>query len=156
MKQTMSLVMICQDDKILLGMKKRGFGAGRWNGFGGKVNDSETIEESAKRETKEEIGVELLDLEKIAILEFSWQSKVDICEVHLFKSTKFSGEPVESEEMRPEWFDQNKIPFSKMWSDDIYWFTTFLKGQKFTAKFLFDKPLSDKVVEYDIKKVNKL
>ena len=41
---------------ICLAMKKRGFGVNRWNGVGGKVDDqNETIEEAAKRETKEEI-----------------------------------------------------------------------------------------------------
>lgn len=34
---------------VLLGMKKRGFGAGKWNGFGGKVQPGETIEEAARR-----------------------------------------------------------------------------------------------------------
>ena len=35
--------------RILLGLKKRGFGEGWWNGFGGKINHNETIEEAAKR-----------------------------------------------------------------------------------------------------------
>jgi 8-oxo-dGTP diphosphatase/2-hydroxy-dATP diphosphatase len=30
-------------------MKKRGFGVGRWNGFGGKVEKQETILDEAKR-----------------------------------------------------------------------------------------------------------
>lgn len=34
---------------VLLGMKKRGFGAGKWNGFGGKVQPGETIEEAARQ-----------------------------------------------------------------------------------------------------------
>jgi len=34
---------------ILLGYKKRGFGAGKWNGFGGKVEIGETVEDAAKR-----------------------------------------------------------------------------------------------------------
>ena len=38
-------------------MKKRGFGAGRWNGFGGKVAPAETIEDAARRELLEEAGV---------------------------------------------------------------------------------------------------
>lgn len=44
-------------DQILLGMKKRGFGMGKWNGFGGKVEPGETIEEGALREMAEESGV---------------------------------------------------------------------------------------------------
>ena len=58
MKMILTLCVIHKDHKILLGMKKRGFGAGRWNGFGGKLKERETIEEALRRETKEEAGVE--------------------------------------------------------------------------------------------------
>ncbi|XP_078221898.1 uncharacterized protein LOC118150622 [Callithrix jacchus] len=44
-----TLVLVLQPQQVLLGMKKRGFGAGRWNGFGGKVQEGETTEEGAKR-----------------------------------------------------------------------------------------------------------
>jgi 8-oxo-dGTP pyrophosphatase MutT (NUDIX family) len=63
-KRILTLCIIHKNSKILLGMKKRGFGAGFWNGFGGKVKEGESIEEAAKRETKEEIGVVPLDLKK--------------------------------------------------------------------------------------------
>ncbi|XP_044836569.1 7,8-dihydro-8-oxoguanine triphosphatase isoform X3 [Mauremys mutica] len=42
-----TLVLVVQPQQVLLGMKKRGFGAGRWNGFGGKVQVDETIEQAA-------------------------------------------------------------------------------------------------------------
>ena len=45
----LTLLFVMQPNQVLLGMKKRGFGAGRWNGFGGKVQDGETIEDAAKR-----------------------------------------------------------------------------------------------------------
>ena len=45
----LTLVLVCNADKVLLGMKKRGFGEGRWNGFGGKVETGETIPEAAVR-----------------------------------------------------------------------------------------------------------
>jgi 8-oxo-dGTP diphosphatase/2-hydroxy-dATP diphosphatase len=38
-------------------MKKRGFGKGKWNGFGGKVEEGECIEDSAIRELEEECGL---------------------------------------------------------------------------------------------------
>lgn len=34
-----------------MGMKKRGFGTGLWNGFGGKVDITETIRSASIRET---------------------------------------------------------------------------------------------------------
>ena len=42
-KKVMTLVYIRNEDKVLLGMKKRGFGKGKWNGFGGKVEHGENI-----------------------------------------------------------------------------------------------------------------
>ena len=40
---------------MLLGMKKRGFGTGKWNGFGGKVEVGETVADAAQRELEEEV-----------------------------------------------------------------------------------------------------
>lgn len=48
-RKILSLVFVRESTKILLGYKKRGFGQGRWNGFGGKVEQGETVEEGAIR-----------------------------------------------------------------------------------------------------------
>ncbi|HLC49373.1 MAG TPA: 8-oxo-dGTP diphosphatase [Candidatus Andersenbacteria bacterium] len=138
MKKILTLCLIRKDDQILLGMKKRGFGAGRWNGFGGKVASKETIEDAMRRETMEEAGIEIVDATKIGILEFTFESNPDTLEVHIFNATSFTGEPQETEEMKPKWFHINEIPFDTMWADDIHWFPLFLEGKKFTGKFLFD------------------
>ena len=44
-----TLALIRNNSDVLLGMKKRGFGVGRWNGFGGKVHPGESVEDGAKR-----------------------------------------------------------------------------------------------------------
>lgn len=48
-RKLMTLTMILKDDEILLGMKNRGMGKGKWNGFGGKVEPNETIDDAAIR-----------------------------------------------------------------------------------------------------------
>ncbi len=154
MKKILTLCLIHQPPRILLGMKKRGFGAGRWNGFGGKISGSETIEEAACREVKEEAGIEVGDLHKVGILDFEFQGNPQILQVHLFHASDFTGEPTESEEMKPVWFPVDQIPFPTMWSSDHHWMPLFLAGKKFTGRFLFDG--ADQVVEYQLKEAEVL
>jgi len=141
-KKLMTLCIAHKHPRVLLGMKKRGFGAGRWNGFGGKVKEGETIEEAAVREIKEECGFETSrsGLSKRGIIEFAFENDPVELEVHIFKIEDYDGEPVETEEMKPQWFYIDEIPFKQMWSDDLYWLPLFLKGRKFKARFKFDRP----------------
>lgn len=151
----LTLVFLLQDGRILLGMKKRGFGAGRWNGFGGKVKEGETIEAAAKRETQEECGVEITEMEKVGIHEFEFAAEPgDTLEVHVFRVNSWTGEPRETEEMRPQWFTIDAIPYDEMWPDDIHWLPVFLAGKKFRTKFLFGE--GDRVLENEVLVVENL
>ena len=137
-RKALTLCLIRKDGQVLLGMKKRGFGEGRWNGFGGKLQDGETIEEAAIRETQEECGLIAKSLMKIGRLDFEFQDKPGhILEVHVYSSGEFEGEMAESEEMLPQWFNEAEIPLEKMWPDDAHWFPLFLAGKKFSGYFLF-------------------
>lgn len=127
----MTLAMVYDESRILLGMKKRGFGEGRWNGFGGKVKSGETIEQGLERELTEEVGIKPLDLRKRGIIEFTFEEKPDEkLRVHIFQISRYSGDPRESEEMLPEWFGLDSIPYDKMWPDDPYWIPEMLKGKQ--------------------------
>ncbi|MEK7496744.1 MAG: 8-oxo-dGTP diphosphatase [Patescibacteria group bacterium] len=156
----LTLCIIQQNDKVLLGLKKRGFGVGRWNGFGGKVNKDESIEQAAIRELDEEVGLHPLVLSKVGVMEFDFVDNPGIMEAHIFKITKFSGLPQESEEMKPQWFDVNKIPYSEMWSSDIYWLPLLLADKKFKGEFLFDRAsdaeYSAKIISHKINEVEEL
>lgn len=157
MKKLLTLCIVHKDNKVLLGMKKRGFGEGRWNGFGGKIEEGESIEDAAVREIEEEVGIIPSNLIEMGVLDFSFENDPKILEVHIFKVTDFNGEPVETSEMRPQWFGIENIPFKEMWSDDIYWFPLFLSGKKFKGKFLFDRPsdstYSAKILKKELKEV---
>ncbi|KAI8329275.1 NUDIX hydrolase domain-like protein, partial [Choanephora cucurbitarum] len=140
-KKVLTLVLVLNEDKasILLGMKKRGFGANKFNGFGGKVEQGETIEDGAKRELMEESEIEALDLQKQGLLLFTFEGDPLALETHIFVAKQYQGQPKETEEMKPEWFALDAIPFDKMWSDDKFWFPILLSHQLFTGHFHFAK-----------------
>lgn len=132
--------MVCKDGKILLGMKKIRFGAGRWNGFGGKVEEGESLESAARRELQEEAGITALTIQKMGVLTFSFEEDPAFLEVHVFKTTDYTGEIIESDEMAPQWFAVDDIPYAQMWSDDEHWLPLLLAGKQFEGTFHFDRP----------------
>lgn len=141
MKST-TLCFLVQGDKVLLAMKKRGFGVGKWNGTGGKILDGEMPAHAAIREAHEEIGVDIeeRDLVPRGKLIFSFKDHPDWDHpCHVFVTEKWVGDPHETEEMRPRWFPQNALPFNEMWADDPYWLSPVLGGNTIDGAFLFDK-----------------
>lgn len=142
MRDTTLLFLVKKNGDIItdicLAMKKRGFGVGRYNGVGGKVEGDETIEEAVKREANEEIGVIVGDITKCAELTFTFPHKEDWNQlVHVYFSSEWSGDIVETEEMNPTWFSINTIPFDTMWPDDVFWLPKVLEGRQVRAKFSF-------------------
>lgn len=136
-RKLLTLCLVVRDGEVLLGMKKRGFGAGRWNGFGGKVEAGETVEDAARRELREEAGITVPSLEAAGELLFTFEGDPVALEVHVFRATSFEGVPEETEEMRPRWFAFRAIPFDEMWPDDRHWFPLFLAGRRFSGAFAF-------------------
>jgi len=135
-----TLCLPVKKGKILLGMKKIGFGKNKLNAFGGKVEIGESIKEAAKRELYEEVGLitELSDLKKVAELKFTFPANPDWDQiVHVFKVESWKNDPKESDEMGFEWFNILDIPFDKMWDDDKYWLPLILSGKKIKANFSF-------------------
>lgn len=150
MKKIQTLLIVHKHPYILLGMKKRGFGAGKWNGFGGHVEDGEEIIDAAIRELYEEAGILARNPEKFGVLEFVFPDG-KILEVHFFRADDFYGEPTESEEMAPKWFRINEIPYSDMWPDDKHWMPLFLDGKKFNGKFVFNE--NNNITDFELNTV---
>ena len=140
-KMYTTLLLIVKNGSILLAEKKRGFGEGKFNGVGGKVEAGETIEHAMLRETKEEIGGVPVDYEKRAEIHFDEYVKGEraLVIMNLYVAQDCIGEPQESEEMKPQWFVLDKIPYDKMFPDDTIWLPEILKGKKFKANFKFDE-----------------
>ena len=154
-EMVVNLLFLIKDDQILLAMKKRGFGADRYNGVGGKVEPGESIEQALVRETQEEIGIIPTEYQQVADILFDeyFKGEPALMRVHVYIATKWTGEPTESEEMKPEWFNQNKLPYDQMWPDDPYWLPQVLEGKKISAKFKLDK--NDKIISHNVTIVEK-
>ncbi len=129
------IVHIIRDGRILLNYKKRGHGAGKWNGFGGKIEKDETPEECARREAWEEGNVNLKNIQKLGTIKF-YDVRGEDWLVHVFLAD-MDGEPKESEESRPGWFPVNQIPYDEMWEDDRYWLPLVINRLRFHAEFHF-------------------
>ncbi len=138
-----TLTLLLDNNRILLAMKKRGFGVGKWNGVGGKTDLGESDLDAAIRETEEEIGVTPENLEKVCVINFYHPQNLDgkglNQQVHVFIVRDWIGDPIETEEMKPQWFIFDDIPYKDMWWDDEIWFPIILSGSKVKASFMFDE-----------------
>jgi len=153
--RNVTLCFLVKGDEICLAMKKRGFGINKWNGYGGKVSEGETIEEATIRELKEEIGVQatLADLKKVGNIKFYFNEKPDWNQrMHIYFITSWQGEPQESDEMSPKWYKTTDIPYENMWVDDPHWLPLVLSGQKIEGKFYFNKDGAE-IDRYTIKEL---
>ena len=136
-----TLLVIVKNNKIMLGEKKRGFGKGKLNAVGGKRQEGEQIYDTMLRETMEEIGVKPIGAQIVGIIDFKLFIDGEKAneKMHIFLAKDYIGEPFESDEMKPEWFDTNNIPYERMFADDMLWLPEVLKGNKIQAEVDFDE-----------------
>jgi 8-oxo-dGTP diphosphatase len=129
---------------VLLGKKKRGLGAGNTVGLGGKVEANETPRDAAAREAAEESGVVIAPnaLDEVAMISFwfptrpTWNQRAAV-----FVTDRWQGEPMETDEIVPTWYDVASIPYEEMWADARHWLPRVLAGQRLTADFTFEPDL---------------
>ncbi len=142
-----TLMFVVRGDEVLLIRKKRGFGMGKINGPGGKLDPGETEHDCAVRETIEELGVRALDAVKRGELWFQFLDGLAM-HVAVFQAAKHEGDAIETEEAAPLWTRIDAIPFEQMWADDIHWLHRMLTGgESFIGRFCFD---SDRMLSHEI------
>ena len=132
-----TLLFIFHGDQVLLIRKKRGLGAGKINGPGGKIDPGETPEQCAVRETHEELGVRGEGLTELGLLRFQFTDGLGLL-CHVFRAECFTGEAVETDEAIPLWTSLDAIPYDEMWADDRMWFHHLIARRKFVGNFEFD------------------
>jgi 8-oxo-dGTP diphosphatase len=126
-----------RDGEILLIHKKRGLGAGKVNGPGGRIEVGETPIQAAVRETHEEVGVRIRNPVQHATLHFYFMDGYSLT-VYVFVTYDFDGTPVETDEANPFWTRLDAIPYQSMWADDAYWLPEVLAGRYVEGRFVFD------------------
>ena len=132
-----TLLFIVKGGRILLIRKKRGLGAGKVNGPGGKIDPGETPEECAVRETMEELGVRGTGVSEVGRLYFQFVDGLRLF-CHVYRAEDCEGEPYETDEAAPLWTNVDAIPFEEMWADDVHWMHHLLERRLFLGWFDFD------------------
>jgi 8-oxo-dGTP diphosphatase len=133
-----SLCFVRREGEVLMIRKKRGLGAGKINGPGGRLEPGESALQAAIRETEEELRVTPLNLCERGVFHFQF---VDGLALHcvVFTAEGCLGEPVETDEAIPHWMTPSEIPYHDMWADDIHWLPGMLEGKNFKGYFHFDE-----------------
>lgn len=141
-----TILFVIKDGKILLIHKKRGLGAGKVNGPGGRLDNGETPLECAIREIDEEVRVQPVDTRECGQLMFQFLDGYSI-RVWVFRADDCVGTPTSTEEADPFWVSLEEIPYESMWADDEIWLPMLIREQGFVGRFVFDQ---DSMLDYQM------
>ena len=132
-----TLVFVIRDGHILLIRKKRGLGAGKINGPGGRLEPGETPLQCAVREVEEELCTTPCGLEWCGENRFQFVDGYSI-HVQVFRAADCDRQPQETQEAIPVWVPLDAIPYDEMWADDRLWLPLLLERRRFSGRFIFD------------------
>ncbi len=145
-RERATLLFVIRHERILLIRKKRGLGAGKINGPGGRIDAGETPLACAIREVQEELVVTPQEVSKAGELRFQFLDGLSI-HGYVFRAEDCDGDPQETEEAAPIWTSIDAIPYDQMWEDDSIWMPLLLERQYFDGRFLFD---GDRLLAHEI------
>lgn len=138
-----TLGFLFKNDKIILAKKKRKIGVGKWNGYGGRVEEGEDRPECLVREIFEEssVVVQKENGKELGYIDFHFQEvEISISRVYIYRIDEFEGFPIETEEMgEPKEFDLDKIPYNEMMLGDDKFIPYILQNKKFKGEIHFSE-----------------
>jgi 8-oxo-dGTP diphosphatase len=141
-----TLLFVVENGTILLIEKKRGLGAGKVNGPGGRIEAGERAIDAAARELREELCVGATGIVEHGELSFHFVDGYKL-HCHVFRADTCNGEPMETDEATPLWTPLEAIPFHRMWADDALWLPMLIAGNAFRGRFIFD---GDRMVDHEL------
>ncbi len=141
-----TLLFVVRGGQVLLIRKKRGLGAGKVNGPGGRLEPGESPLECAIREVEEELGVVPHAPTHHGELAFQFCDGYSLF-CHVFRSEDCAGSARETPEAIPLWTPLDRIPFAEMWADDALWLPRLIAGERFGGRFIFD---GDSMLDHEL------
>lgn len=105
-------LLVFHKGKLLLGKRKGSHGQGEYAGLGGHLEHGESFEDCAKRETKEECGIEITNIRFLCLSNIKKYTPKHYIDVGLIADWE-SGEARVLEPDRIEswdWYDLDNIP----------------------------------------------
>lgn len=144
-----TLTFVFRPGEVLLIRKKRGLGAGKINGPGGRLEGDESFLDCAVREVEEELRITPRDVSKSGELRFQFVDGYSL-HVHVFRAESHDGRPEETDEAIPLWTPIDAVPYDEMWADDRLWLPHLFARRSFSGRFLFDgDDMLDHALEFD-------
>lgn len=125
-------VMIFKDGKVLLGKRKGSHGEGEYAWPGGHMEYMESFEDCAKREVKEETGMEIDNVRFLRLYNLKDYAPKHYADIGLIADWK-SGDPQIMEPHRIEgwdWYDPENLP-SPLFSTLPSYFEALKTGRNF-------------------------
>lgn len=141
-----TLTFVLEAGRVLLIRKKRGLGAGKVNGPGGRLEPGEEPIDCAIREVEEELGITPLGLEYRGENRFQFVDGYSI-HVYAYVASGYESEVRETDEAAPLWTDIEAIPYAEMWEDDRLWLPHALAGYAPQGRYIFD---GDRMLDWEL------
>lgn len=141
-----TLCFVIREERMLLIRKKRGLGAGKIVGPGGRLEPGETPLACAIREVQEELCVTPTRVVARGEHFFQFLDGYSI-RVFAFSADGYEGEPQETEEAIPIWTGIDDIPYTEMWEDNRLWMPLLLSGIPFSGRYVFE---GDTLLDHEI------
>jgi 8-oxo-dGTP diphosphatase len=111
---------------------------GKWNGLGGKLEPSETPEECALREIREESGLLAHNPHLKGFLTFPGFANDEDWYAFVFVVYDFEGELVESPEGILQWIDDDELLKLNLWEGDLIFLPWLQQEGFFSGKFVYE------------------